>query len=96
MRFALGAPFFWDAAQMSAAVIARLDKAAARLGLQAPHVPCGAGHDAATFASVGVPTAMVFVRNEHGSHNPDEHMDVADLDQAIRLLVQWVRDFDER
>ena len=32
----------------------------------------GAGHDAAVFAKVGMPTAMIFVRNEHGSHNPDE------------------------
>ena len=95
VRFDLGAPFFWDAAQMSGAVIARLDDAASRVGLAAPHLPSGAGHDAAVFASVGIPTAMVFVRNENGSHNPDESMAVADLDQAIRLLVRWVKDFDE-
>ena len=35
----------------------------------------GAGHDALTFAGLGVPTAMLFIRNEHGSHNPEEAMD---------------------
>ena len=39
----------------------------------------GAGHDAAVFANCGVPTAMIFVRNEHGSHNPDEAMDARRL-----------------
>jgi acetylornithine deacetylase/succinyl-diaminopimelate desuccinylase-like protein len=39
---------------------------------------------------------MVFVRNEKGSHNPDECMDAADLDEAVGLLVQFVKSFDER
>jgi N-carbamoyl-L-amino-acid hydrolase len=46
-----------------------------------PHevVASGAGHDAAIFANAGVPSAMVFVRNEHGSHNPREAMDFDDF-----------------
>src|SRR5438874_12270768 len=39
----------------------------------------GAGHDAAVFAKVGIPSAMIFVRNEHGSHNPDEAMSLDDF-----------------
>ena len=31
----------------------------------------------------GVPTAMIFVRNEHGSHNPDEAMELADFAQGL-------------
>jgi N-carbamoyl-L-amino-acid hydrolase len=62
--------------------------------MQAPHVPSGAGHDAATFAGAGIPTAMLFVRNENGSHNPHEAMEITDLDQAIRLLLRFVTDFD--
>jgi N-carbamoyl-L-amino-acid hydrolase len=30
----------------------------------------GAGDDAAVFAYAGIPSAMMFVRNENGSHNP--------------------------
>lgn len=53
-----------------------------------PHevMASGAGHDAAIFAHAGVPAAMVFVRNEHGSHNPREAMDFDDFLQAAALL----------
>jgi N-carbamoyl-L-amino-acid hydrolase len=46
-----------------------------------PHevLASGAGHDAAIFANAGVPSAMVFVRNEHGSHNPHEAMEFDDF-----------------
>ena len=47
----------------------------------------GAGHDAAVFAKMGIPTGMVFVRNEHGSHNPDEAMTLADFAVATRALL---------
>jgi beta-ureidopropionase / N-carbamoyl-L-amino-acid hydrolase len=50
----------------------------------------GAGHDAAVFAKLGVPTAMIFVRNDHGSHNPDEAMAMADFDVAARALLGLV------
>jgi N-carbamoyl-L-amino-acid hydrolase len=53
-----------------------------------PHevVASGAGHDAAIFANAGVPSAMVFVRNEHGSHNPREAMNFDDFLQAAAVL----------
>jgi N-carbamoyl-L-amino-acid hydrolase len=38
-----------------------------------------AGHDAAVFANAGIPSAMIFIRNEHGSHNPREDMAIADF-----------------
>lgn len=46
----------------------------------------GAGHDAAIFAQAGVPAAMMFVRNEHGSHNPDEAMAMGDFEIACEVL----------
>ncbi|ANT50315.1 Zn-dependent hydrolase [Mesorhizobium amorphae] len=94
VTFEAGPRFTWDPATMSPALIAGLDRAAQDMQMRVPHVPSGAGHDAATFASAGVPTAMLFVRNENGSHNPHEAMDIADLDQAIRLLSRFVTDFD--
>jgi N-carbamoyl-L-amino-acid hydrolase len=33
---------------------------------------------------------MIFVRNDHGSHNPDEAMEIADFGQACRLLFGLV------
>lgn len=94
VTFEPGPRFTWDPATMSPDLIGRLDRAATALQMRAPHVPSGAGHDAATFAGAGIPTAMLFVRNENGSHNPHEAMEIADLDQAIRLLLRFVIDFD--
>lgn len=94
VAFEIGPRFTWEPATMAPALIARLDRAATELQMRAPYVPSGAGHDAATFAGAGIPTAMVFVRNENGSHNPHEKMELADLDQAIRLLLRFVIDFD--
>src|SRR5699024_3391907 len=46
----------------------------------------GAGHDAAIFAHAGIPATMMFLRNQHGSHNPDEAMDLADFNLACDTL----------
>jgi N-carbamoyl-L-amino-acid hydrolase len=39
---------------------------------------------------------MIFVRNQHGSHNPDEAMELADFALGLRLLVAAVEDIDAR
>jgi N-carbamoyl-L-amino-acid hydrolase len=53
----------------------------------------GAGHDAAVFAKVGIPSAMIFVRNERGSHNADEAMSLDDFGVAARALLELVLNF---
>jgi N-carbamoyl-L-amino-acid hydrolase len=60
---------------------------------QPVEVPSGAGHDAAVFAKQGIPTGMIFVRNEHGSHNPDEAMSLADFAVGTRALMALLLDF---
>ena len=66
--------------------------AAARAGGQQPHsMASGAGHDAAMFANAGIASAMIFVRNEHGSHNPDEAMELDDFVAAVEVLYQAVK-----
>ncbi len=72
----------------------RLSGIARALGIPHMELRSGAGHDAAVFGTSGVPTAMIFVRNAHGSHNPDEAMELADFGQALRLLVAAVEDLD--
>ena len=54
-------------------------------------LPSGGGHDCATFAGLGVPAGMLFIRNENGSHNPDEHMSLDDFHCAARVLTKWAR-----
>lgn len=81
-RFDLGPETGSEPALMDARLIAAL----VRAGGGVPVMPCGAGHDAAVFAGQGIPAAMVFIRNAHGSHNPDEAMDMADFALAARLV----------
>lgn len=57
-------------------------------GYELPVIPSGAGHDAAVFAKAGVPTAMLFVRNQNGSHNPDEAMDMDDFMVGVDVLQE--------
>lgn len=75
-------------AVMDAAIIAQLSQAAATHGIPAMRIASGAGHDAAVFAQSGIPTGMIFVRNDRGSHNPDETMDLDDFAKGTRLLAE--------
>ncbi|MEM1431185.1 MAG: Zn-dependent hydrolase [Pseudomonadota bacterium] len=90
--FDLGPRTFTEPAFMDRGVIAALHRAARRAGHEIGEMPSGAGHDAATFASLGVPTGMLFLRNLHGSHNPDEHMDMADFQAGAEVLLQYCLD----
>jgi N-carbamoyl-L-amino-acid hydrolase len=53
----------------------------------------GAGHDAATFAQMGIPSGMIFVRNDHGSHNAEESMELADFAVGARALQRLILEF---
>jgi beta-ureidopropionase / N-carbamoyl-L-amino-acid hydrolase len=56
-------------------------------------MPSGAGHDAAVFAGAGIPAAMIFVRNDHGSHNPQETMALEDFAVGTRALIGLLQRF---
>ncbi|WP_374448042.1 Zn-dependent hydrolase [Stella sp.] len=73
-------------ARMDEGMVKRLLALSGRLGLPVETVPSGAGHDAAIFANEGVPSAMIFIRNDKGSHNPEERMDMADFRAGAELL----------
>lgn len=73
-------------ATMDADWIRRLKTAARGLGLPDEDIPSGAGHDAAVFANAGIPSAMIFVRNGQGSHNPKEAMDIGDFLAGIAVM----------
>nr|WP_269750792.1 M20/M25/M40 family metallo-hydrolase [Candidatus Burkholderia verschuerenii] len=78
---------------MDAGWIALLEDKARALNLPAQHVPSGAGHDAAMFAEGGIRSAMIFVRNQNGSHNPDEAMRLADFMDGVELLYAGIDAF---
>ncbi|MEN3379125.1 MAG: beta-ureidopropionase / N-carbamoyl-L-amino-acid hydrolase [Hyphomicrobiales bacterium] len=74
------------------AIIMQMEAAARDLGIPTMRLGSPASHDAAAFAAAGVPAGMLFVRNEHGSHNPREHMEIDDFLDACAVLARWVAD----
>jgi N-carbamoyl-L-amino-acid hydrolase len=75
---------------MDSTIIGGLSAAAGRLGITAPHLNSPGSHDANNFAAAGVPTGMLLVRNQNGSHNPHEAMDTPDLMAAIAVLSEYL------
>jgi N-carbamoyl-L-amino-acid hydrolase len=93
VRFELGDEGGSRASPMDAGVQAGLLKAAAALGVSHRSMPSGGGHDAAAFAQAGIPAGMVFVRNQHGSHNPHEAMRMDDFADGAAVISRFVQDF---
>jgi N-carbamoyl-L-amino-acid hydrolase len=90
VRFDLGAALWTNPALCSGPLIGRLDHATKVLGLEPALVPSGGGHDAAVFSEAGIPSAMIFIRNRNGSHNPQEAMEIDDFKAAISILYQFL------
>ena len=63
-----------------------LHKCALTVGVTAPAMVSGAGHDAQNPALSGVPTGMLFVRSTGGSHTPTEFAAVEDAVLGARAL----------
>lgn len=78
-------------APMDDTVQSGLVAAAQQCNVGTMNLPSGGGHDCATFAGLGVPAGMLFIRNEKGSHNPDEYMDLDDFHCAARVLTKWAQ-----
>jgi beta-ureidopropionase / N-carbamoyl-L-amino-acid hydrolase len=87
VRFDLGPDTGSQPTPLDAALVNRLDAAAAELGLGRHRMPT-VGHDAGMFAQAGIPAAMVLVRNQNGSHNPEEALEEADYTAGVRVLAR--------
>jgi N-carbamoyl-L-amino-acid hydrolase len=90
VRFDLGARASADVAPSHPEVFAKLTDAAKTLGIPSMPLASPASHDTATFTVAGVPSAMLFVRNANGSHNPREAMEIDDFLQAASVLTHFV------
>jgi N-carbamoyl-L-amino-acid hydrolase len=71
---------------------AGFEAAAAALGITVLQIGSPASHDAAAFGAAGIPMGMIFVRNENGSHNPEESMTIDDFLDGTAVLIQWLTD----
>lgn len=86
VTFDLGPPSATAPAEMSPNIVALLEGICAGSGTDYEIMPSGAGHDSSVFANAGVPSGMIFVRNDKGSHNPHEAMDFDDFFMAAEIL----------
>jgi N-carbamoyl-L-amino-acid hydrolase len=90
VRFALGPESGSASSVMDVALQAEFSAAAAAAGVAYQRLSSGGGHDAAAFAQAGIPACLLFVRNQHGSHNAREAMRMEDFDAACRVMTRWV------
>ncbi|MEA2862958.1 MAG: allantoate deiminase [Bradyrhizobium sp.] len=59
-------------------------------------LPSGAGHDGMAMIDIA-DVGMLFDRCRGGiSHHPDEHVDLADVDAAARVLLRLIENFEPR
>jgi len=75
-----------DPATMDPFIVGLLSQACIDQATAYEVLPSGAGHDASLFANAGIPSAMIFVRNENGSHNPYEDMKIDDFMKGIAVM----------
>jgi N-carbamoyl-L-amino-acid hydrolase len=92
VRFDLGVETGSLPSPMDAAVQDALARAAQAGSIAHRTMASGGGHDAAAFAQAGVPAAMLFVRNQHGSHNPHEAMRMEDFADGCAVMTRWAAD----
>ncbi|WP_170991418.1 MULTISPECIES: allantoate amidohydrolase [Bradyrhizobium] len=71
----------------------QIAEAVAAEGYAAFELPSGAGHDGMAMVDVA-DIGMIFVRCRGGiSHNPAEHVELADADTGARVLLRFVENF---
>ncbi len=78
-------------AMMDAGYTQVLTELSRGLGLPAELISSGSGHDAVIFTEMGIPSAMIFIRNDKGSHNPREAMDTDDFMAGVSLMYEAVQ-----
>lgn len=93
VRFQMGHKDTTPPVQMDPQWEARLCTIMKAQGVGFMQLPSGAGHDAAVFAAMGVPSAMIFVRNQNGSHNPREAMRMDDFISGCETLTRMLINF---
>ncbi|MBK5928641.1 allantoate amidohydrolase [Rhodobaculum claviforme] len=90
VTFQLGARASAAVGPMAADIRDDLAAAAAHHGVSHMMLGSPASHDAAAFGAAGVPVGMVLVRNENGSHTPEEAMEIEDFMAACVVVADWL------
>ena len=85
VSFELGREVGTTPTQLDGHLIAHIEDTARGLGTATRRMPT-VGHDAAMFARAGIPSAVILVRNAHGSHNSDEALERRDFTDGVHVL----------
>jgi len=96
VRFEIGKTARAAVGEMSPTISSDFERIANELKIPNCRLGSPASHDSAAFAEAGVPTAMIFVRNANGSHNPDEAMTIDDFLQATAIMTKWIADASQQ
>jgi beta-ureidopropionase / N-carbamoyl-L-amino-acid hydrolase len=89
VEFNFGSRVGTPAVDLDKSLICLADTIGREIGIT-PHQMPTVGHDAALFQKHGIATSVVLIRNTHGSHNPNEHMEMSDFALGASLLASVI------
>ena len=89
-NFILGQETNSEPALMDKKLINQLNKSSKKLKIKSIIMASGAGHDASVFSNFGIPSAMLFIRNKNGSHNPKEYMSIENFLKVFKVLKETI------
>jgi N-carbamoyl-L-amino-acid hydrolase len=89
VRFEFGKRAGTPAVDLDASILSRVEDAGRAFGMTPFRMPT-VGHDAAMFQRRGIPTSVLLLRNANGSHNPKEHMEMADFEAGAKVLASAI------
>jgi len=89
VRYEFGPRAGTPATDLDGAMVALVEEAGREYGIAPLRMPT-VGHDAALFQRRGIPTSVLLLRNENGSHNPKEHMEMADFEAGTKVLARAI------
>jgi N-carbamoyl-L-amino-acid hydrolase len=92
VRFEFDRRLLANPATMDSPLCKLLADVCTRQGTAFEVIPSGAGHDASIFANAEIPSGMLFIRNQNGSHNPDEKMELDDFMLGVKALSQTIHE----
>ena len=56
------------------------------------NIGSGGGHNSVVFARQDVDSAMLVIRNDGGSHNPEDFIEMADFKFVANVLTSFLQD----
>jgi len=86
VRFELGEEVGTAPTPLDEAMLRVLEESARASNIRTRRMPT-VGHDTAMFMRAGIPSAVILVRNQNGSHNPDEALQQEHFAAGVRVLA---------